>query len=307
MQLPAALPATAPFDCTTPAEMLPRLSVVVVCRDAAAMLGDTLTAIAAQEYAGWWEVLVVDNGSTDETAAIAASFADRLPNFGLVSLPDPGCHARGLNAGFAHAHGDAYVLLDSDDLTAPGYLLHMGRALATAPFVAAAMDKDLLNPAAFRDRRRPVQAAGVEVPCGYLPGVVSAAMGVRREVVEAVGGFDENLHTQADLDFSWRANLAGYRPTFVPDAVLHYRYRGSLRATFRQEYRYGLGEVVLYRKFRDRGMRRRTMPRVAVAYVRMLAAGLTIVRRGGPARFMTRLGQLVGRARGSLRYRILYL
>jgi GT2 family glycosyltransferase len=78
-------------------------------------------------------------------------------------------------------------------------------------------------------------------------------MAARRQPLIEVGGFDEELPTQHDLDISWRLAAAGYPATFVPEAVLHYRYRGGVRAVFDQEYGYGEGEVALYRKHRRVG------------------------------------------------------
>ena len=75
---------------------LPTLTVVVVCRNSAMTLAETLESVAAQEYPGWWEVLVVDNGSTDGTAVVAGRFAARLPGFRVLRPEDPGHQARGL-------------------------------------------------------------------------------------------------------------------------------------------------------------------------------------------------------------------
>lgn len=291
----------------TPASDLPTLTVVIACRNSAGTLFDTLESVAAQDYPGWWEVLVVDNGSTDDTAAVARRFAERLPGFTVLRPPDPGYQARALNYGIEHGKGEVLVFIDSDDLVAPDYLLHMARALRTAPFVGGAMDIERLNPPKVRKRRGTLQERRIDVFCGYLPAVVGASMGARREALAAVGGFDESLPTQHDLDISWRLHHAGHAATFVPEAVLHYRYRQGPGDIFRQELGYGEGEVVLYRKFRRDGLRRRSALQVAAAYARLLYAVLRIAGAGGPARVATQLGMLLGRLTGSVRYRTLYL
>jgi glycosyltransferase involved in cell wall biosynthesis len=281
--------------------------VIISCRNSGSTLGETLEAVVAQEYDGSWELVVVDNGSKDDTAAVAHRFADRVPHFSLLVPPDPGYQARGLNYGIAHSRGDYLVFLDSDDLVAPGYLEQMAKALDDAPFVGGAMDVQRLNPPWLLARRRILQIDRIDLFCGYLPAVIGASMSARREAIEAVDGFDEELPTQHDLDISWRLFRAGYPATFVPGAMLHYRYRDSLRAVFEQEVGYGEGEVALYRKFRDQGLRRRGIAHVLVDYARVLHALGDIRSKEGRARLLTLLGANLGRFKGSVRFRTLYL
>jgi glycosyltransferase involved in cell wall biosynthesis len=285
----------------------PRLSVIVSCRNSASTLGDTLEAIVGQTYDGWWELVVVDNGSTDATSAVAQRFADRVEHFSLLKPPKPGYQALGLNYGIKHSQGEYLIFLDSDDLVAPGYLEQTAKALGDAPFVGGAMDVERLNPPWLIARRRMLQLDKIDMFCGYLPAVIGASMSARREAVEAVKGFDERLPTQHDLDISWRLYRAGYPATFVPGAVLHYRYRDGLKAVFDQELGYGEGEVALYRKFRSQGLRRRDIPHVLVDYARLLHALGGIRTKEGKARFLTLLGANLGRIKGSIRFGTLYL
>ncbi|MFI7586790.1 glycosyltransferase [Spongisporangium articulatum] len=285
---------------------LPTLSVLVTCKNSASTLADTLESIAAQTYDGWWEVVVVDNASTDETVTVANGFAGRLPNLRVLGVPNPGYQAAGLNHGIAQSTGEAIAFLDSDDLVAPGYLTALGAALATAPFVGGAMDIERLNPPEIRGRRDPLQQNRIDV-IGWKEAVIGASMGARREVVEKVGGFDESLPTQHDLDISWRLADMGVEATFVPGALLHYRYRVGTREIFSQERGYGEGEVVLYRKFRPLGMPRRSPRQTLGDLFRLLRALVGVRRTEGPARLATTAGKLLGRVEGSVRYRTLYL
>jgi glycosyltransferase involved in cell wall biosynthesis len=295
-------------DAVNPSAGLPTLSVLVTCRNSATTLRETLESIVGQRYDGWHEVVVVDNGSTDATVAIAKQFEGRLPNLRVLNVPKPGHQATGLNHGIAQTTGEAIVFLDSDDLIAEGYLEHMGRALATAPFVGGKMDIERLNPPDVRERRTPLQTHRIDMfGGGFRPAVIGASMGARREPLEKVGGFDETLPTQHDLDISWRLVAAGFDATFVPGAVLHYRYRIGPKEIFRQERGYGLGEVVLYRKFRAAGMLPRTTPRVIMSVLQLLISLIRLPSPAGPARFATALGMMVGRIEGSFQYRTPYL
>jgi len=290
-----------------PSDAAPRLSVVISCKNSASTLGETLEALVGQEYDGWWEVVVVDNGSTDATTAVAESFSGRLPNVRVLRPPTPGYQARGLNHGIAESVGAYLVFLDSDDLVGPGYLQAMAKALDAAPFVGGAMDVERLNAPWLQARRRQLQVDRIDSFCNYLPAVIGASMSARREAVEAVGGFDEALPTQHDLDISWRLAEAGYPAAFVPGAVLHYRYRDGLRSIFDQERGYGEGEVALFRKFASRGLRRRGPGHVLVSWARVLLALRGVGTLDGRARLLTMLGMNLGRIEGSIRFRTLYL
>ena len=302
---PAAAPSGSRDETHGPDH--PRLSVIISCRNSASTLGDTLESIVTQDYPGWWELVVVDNGSRDATSAVARRFADRVEHFSLLVPPKPGFQAAGLNHGIEHSKGDYLVFLDSDDLVAPGYLTHMVKAMDDSPFVGGAMDVERLNPPWLVARRRTLQGDRIDLFCSYLPAVIGASMSARREAVEAVGGFDEALPTQHDLDISWRLHREGVKATFVPDAVLHYRYRDSLKAIFEQEVGYGEGEVALYRKFRGDGLKRRDVPHILVDWARTLLALRGLRSLEGRARLLTLLGANLGRIKGSVKFRTLFL
>lgn len=131
-------------------------------------------------------------------------------------------------------------------------------------------------------------------------------MGSTRAAMELVGGWDASLPTQHDLDVCWRLHRAGVRAEFVPEAVLHYRYREGASQVWHQELGYGEGEVALYRRHRAHGMPRRGPAQVLVSCARVLLAVLTAWRPGGRERVATQVGHQVGRVRGSLRYRTLF-
>jgi GT2 family glycosyltransferase len=85
---------------------------------------------------------------------------------------------------------------------------------------------------------------------------------MRREVWEAVGGYDETFPAGAEeIDFAWRAWDLGYRFVYVPDALLHYRIRTDLKGVLRQQYNSGRGTATLYAKFRPPEVVPKSLPR----------------------------------------------
>jgi len=286
---------------------LPKLSIIISCRNSEPTLAETLESIAAQDYPHWWELVVVDNGSTDRTAEVARTFAGRIPNLRVIRPPVPGHQGHGVNHGIEHSTGEAIVFLDSDDVIGTDYLLHMGRAMTTHGFVGARVDIDLLNPPAVRARRRMLQSTGIDTYSRFRPAAIGAAMGARRDALEAVGRMDEDLPTQLDIDVSWRMAAKGYPTVFVPAAVLHYRYRTTPKDIFKQERGYGVGSVALYRKFRPEGMPGRSILQIGADLARLLVGLRELRTEGGRARIATMAGQIVGRLEGSIKYRTRYL
>jgi GT2 family glycosyltransferase len=111
-----------------------------------------------------------------------------------------------------------------------------------------------------------------------------------------------------DIEFCWRAALAGYRLGFAPDAVIHYRWRSGLRPLAKQAFRWGEGEAHLYRDFRDRGLKRSGVRAALIDWAWSLVHVVDLARepkfRGAWVRkTFNRAGRLIG----SIRYRVLFL
>jgi GT2 family glycosyltransferase len=224
------------------------LSVIINVHNGAEHLAEQLDSLRAQECVEEWEVIVVDNASTDATVEIARSRGMTLPHFRIVSATGKLSTPYGRNVGADSTVGDKLVYLDHDDVLAPGYLAAMSSALGKYPFVGARIDVEALNPAwAIAARGPSIQEAKLAEShsgrCGQY--VVTASLGIRREVLRHVGGFDENTGAAEDSALGFRLHAAGYKGGFVPDAVLHYRYRSTFRSIYRQAQRYAMSEARL--------------------------------------------------------------
>jgi len=301
---PAQLPAAG-----APAPGRPVVSVIVPCHgDAADVLHEQLASLAAQDLDRPWELLIADNGATPATVAVATSFKSAIPGLRVVDVRAHPGQAYAVNAAARLARSDELVLLDSDDVVAVDYVRLVHEALRDHTFVGGRLDSETLNPGWLRSRRRPMQCDGLDtVLDAARPVVVGAAMAVRRSAFEAVGGFDETMDTQIDLDLSWRLQAAGHEPTFVGDAVVCYRYRQHLSSLWRQERAYGIGEARLYAKHRAGGLPRRRLRRTLRGWVEVTVAVPGVVTRAGRARLVTRAGAAYGRRVGSIRHRTMYL
>ena len=283
-----------------------RLSVVIPCLNAEATLGEQLEALAAQEWPGWWEIIVADNGSSDGSRALVERFALDVPRLRWVDAGDRRGQAHARNVGAAAAQGEALLFCDADDVVAPGWVAALGGALKAHEFVASRYEIERLNAPFIAASRGNPQAEGLN-PYTYppfLPHAGGGGLGVRRALHLQIGGFDETLLVLEDTDYCWRIQLAGTPLVFVGEAVVHIRYRQSLDGIFRQTLAYGEQNVAIYRAYRDRGMPRLGWTAGLVRWAKLLLTSPLLLLPGRRGGWVHQLAWRLGRLRGCLKYRV---
>jgi len=277
------------------------LSVVIPVRNGADVIDGMLDSLRDQIHAPDWELVVVDNGSTDDTAATVEARGDEFELRLISAHTRPGRH-HACNVGVRASTGEAIVFLDADDQVEPGFLASMQRALAAHPLVAPRLvhirGDGTPEPAVVW------QTLGVNETT-FLP--TAQLVGFRRSVFEALEGFDENMDFCEDTDLCWRAELAGYSIWFAPDAVVRYRQRPDLRSMFRQHYLYGQAWVRLFRKYRSLGMTRRSPREVTRDWTSLVRGSLHRSDAAARVRWVRKAGRATGRLIGSAKCRTLYL
>ena len=281
------------------------LSVVIPCLNAADVLPRQLDALTTQEWSGSWDVIVVDNGSTDGTVDIVRSYEGRLPSLRVVDASDRRGRQYACNAG-ARVSGRAIVFIDADDEIGPGYVAAVGTALADHRIVAARIDDATLNNGWILDGRSRAQSTELQQGLGFLPFGSGGTLGVQYTTFEDLGGFADDMDYAEDVDFCWRAQLAGVPIFFVSDAVVRYRYRPSLRSMYRQHRNFGRASALLFRTYGSRGMPGRSTGACLREWWGIGKGFLVIRSRADAARWCRRLGRGVGRLEGSVRYRTWY-
>jgi glycosyltransferase involved in cell wall biosynthesis len=224
------------------------VSVVVPAYNAAATLGDQLDALATQRYDGDWELVVVDNGSSDGTAELARRHRRRFPGFTLVDGGSQRGHSVPRNAGARAARGELLAYCDADDIVAPGWLAAMAEAASHYDLIGGWLDVRPLNDEATRSWHQPWPRDRLR--SWLLPYAVSANLAVWADVLSDLGGWSSEYEAGGeDTELSWRAQLAGHQLGFAPDAVVYYRYRPGLWQTARQAYKIGVNCEQILRDF----------------------------------------------------------
>ena len=255
------------------------ISVVIPAHNVSDVLADQLEALRGQSYSGDWDVVVIDNRSTDDTADVARRFADRLP-LKIVSaplLPSPG-YAR--NVGVEASRGELIVFVDGDDVADVDLLSAYARQAHRYRIMGGHLDDTRLNDPVVAAWRYSFTTGGLPLTLERFPFVLTSNCAIRRDVFAEIGLFDEQLaHGSEDTDLSIRATLAGIEIGWVPDALVHYRHRGSLRAVVRQQFRYGRGAVDMYTRYRSSAGARDNV-RTSIAQLARVAAGVPNLVRG---------------------------
>jgi GT2 family glycosyltransferase len=227
----------------------PLISVIVCTYNGSRTLRSCLEGLRRLNYPAF-EVLVVDDGSTDDTAALAGEFDVRL-----IRIPNGGLsHAR--NIGWQAARGEIVAYLDDDASPDAHWLAYLAAALqggawagVGGPNVAWPGD-GLIAQCVDHAPGNPTHVLLTDQEAEHLPG---CNMAFRRSCLAAVGGFDASFRIAGDdVDLCWRLQQQGWKLGFHPAAMVWHHRRGSIRAYWRQQVNYGKAEAMLERKWPEK-------------------------------------------------------
>jgi glycosyltransferase involved in cell wall biosynthesis len=282
------------------------LSVIIPCYNGAETIGIQLKALTDQQWSEPWEIIVVDNLSTDHSRAVVKQYQEQLQNLRLVDAFAQQGQPYALNVGVQAARGEMLAFCDADDEIGLGWVAAMGEALSRYDLVAGRLDPEKLNEKWVKESRNCPQQMGLQkydYP-PYLPHGAGCNFGVKRTLYEVVGGFDISLPYLHDTDFIWRVQLTGTSIHFVPEAVVQYRYRDTFGGIYRQAFNYAKYNVILYKRYRSLGMPK--LPRRAgIKKWSPVFKGLLGVRdKASYARWLWMFGWQMGRLQGSIKYRV---
>jgi GT2 family glycosyltransferase len=267
---------------------LNKISVAVLSWNGRHHLETCLAALEEQLDPGVeWEVLVLDNGSTDGTGAW---LRERYPEGGPVrwfeSTVNLGFCA-GNNRLVAAASGDAVALLNNDTRPSRGWLAALVRALAAAPPDVAAVSGRIVDWQGERldfgrgvmtfdghafqlDFRRPLAAARVPVRGEELLFACGGNMLVRRSSFLAAGGFDESYFAYLeDVDLGWRLWSGGERVIFEPDALVYHRSNATsdLLGLFNRGFLFERNAFMTAFKNYEAGLWEKVMPALLLTFL----------------------------------------
>jgi len=237
--------ANVPFAA---ARKWPRVSGVVCTYNGSRTLEETLRGLRRLEYPSF-ETIVVDDGSTDDSAAIAERLGAkviRTANGGLSS-------AR--NVGAAAASGEIVAYLDDDASPDPHWLHYVADTFERTGCAAVGGPNipppgGVVADSVAHSPGGPIHVLVSDTEAEHIPGCNFA---IRKDVLEATGGFDARFRAAGDdVDLCWRLQEGGHAIAFNPAAMVWHHRRSSIRGYWRQQRGYGRAEALLERKWPHR-------------------------------------------------------
>lgn len=275
------------------------ISVIVPAYERRETLGTTLDSLLAQSFTAW-EAVVVDDGSTDGTAAVAAAYAERDSRIRLYRQANAGV-SQARNAGIELARAPWLFFLDADDWIVPEALAKLVAAVEADPEADVVYGGYVRVDASGRELQRQMPA---HVPDFFPVFARTCAVSihsclVRTELVRKAGAFDAELVTCEDWDLWQRIARLGARFTPIPDYIARYRLRrGSASGSGRQMLLDGLRvidrghgtDLRLTSRESQRTPLTRSSRDMARTYFACYAAGLELAAGQDATALLTELG-----------------
>ena len=207
---------------------VPAISVVIPAFNAFDYLAQTIASVQAQTYTNW-EAMIIDDGSTDDTAAVIRELQARDSRLRLLSVPNRGVSAA-RNLGVAETHSPLIAFLDADDLWLPDKLrLHVERHARTSDLGVSFAQVEFLSAEGVPTGLVASHPRHALKPEDFLcenPTTTTSNWVLRREVFETVAGFVEDMGFSEDLEWLLRVACYGTWQIAPIDRVLTY-YRTS--------------------------------------------------------------------------------
>lgn len=226
-------------------EKLPRTAIIVPCYNESATLESTLRSLLSLEYPKHLlEILIVDDGSTDDTLKIAQRFSDE-PQVKIFHKQNGGKHTA-MNLGLANTDAELIGCLDADSVVAPDALLRIAPLFADAKIAAVTPGIHVKDPQTMLQHMQ-----HVEYRLSLFNRYITAVLGsvfitpgpfsiFRESVVRELGGW-RHAHATEDMEMALRMQEAGHLIANAPKAVVHTSTPRTLRALFKQRVRWTYG------------------------------------------------------------------
>ena len=224
----------------------PLISVVICTHNGSKTIDACLKQLLNINYSNY-EVIIVDDGSTDNTNKIAARYPFRListENLGLSNARNTGGNA---------SNGEIIAYIDDDAIPDKDWLLYLAKSYRSTEFAAiggpniAPMNSSFIADCVDHAPGSPTHVLVSDIEAEHIPG---CNLSVRKDVFVKIGGFDPRfLVAGDDVDFCWRIEEEGWKIGFNAAAMVWHHRRNSIKGYWKQQLGYGKAEALLERKW----------------------------------------------------------
>ncbi len=243
--------------------------MVMAVRNEEDHIVDCIKSILAQEVDRELQIVIADGRSTDATRQLISSIASPVPIV-VVDNPAQGT-AAGLNRALAASDGDIIVRCDGHAVLPPAYIRtalevlndpEIGPQIGMVGARALTVGRGFVQRGIAAAMSNPVGVGNSKFRYSDQPGFVDTAfLGVfRREVLDAVGGYDESLERNEDYELNMRIRRAGYKIYYEPRLAVEYYPRASLGALASQYFQYGSWKRVVIARHPESAQPRQLAP-----------------------------------------------
>lgn len=232
----------------------PAITILVPCHNEALHIEETLLRAAAVDYPDF-EIIAVNDGSTDGTAAILDELATRIPNLRIVRLATNQGKATALNAGALLAKSDLLVCIDGDALLDPHALRWFARAFRRGNVGGVAGNPRIRNRTTILGRIQVSEFSSItglirraQTTYGRLYTVSGVICAFRKRALEEAGWWSSRTVTD-DINITWKLQIAGWRVIYEPNAIAWILMPETLWGLWTQRLRWAEGGVQMMSDF----------------------------------------------------------
>lgn len=227
----------------------PMISVVICTHNDGGTIRETIEGILDQTYPNF-ELILVNDGSNDETVEIASEYTLRL-----ITVPQGGL-SRARNIGLKAAKGEIIAYIDGDAYPDPNWLEYLAHTFITTDHVGVGGPNIAPHSDGWIARCVDYSPGGPnhvlfsDQVAEHIPG---CNMAFRKEALEAIQGFDEQFWIAGDdVDICWKLQRSGGTLGFHPGAIVWHHCRNRVRAYLKQQFNYGKAEAMLEMKWPEK-------------------------------------------------------
>lgn len=232
----------------------PYISVVIPVLNGVRFIDACLESVINLEYPkDNFEVIIVDNGSTDGTTKFIRSFQSKNPQIKLYFEKMKSSYAA-RNLGVTKAKGQIIAFTDVDCIVDRNWLNNLVGGFSES-FVGSVAGRIVSqNGASLVEKyssKIDILSQEHTLNSDFLPYPQTANVAYRKKIFDQIGYFDYKLISGGDADFAWRVQLeTNHKILYVANAIVIHRHRTNLKGLFKQQFKYGYGIEILYEKYK---------------------------------------------------------
>jgi len=230
----------------------PYLSIIVPVLNGANHINNLMNSLMNINYPkNKYEILIVDNESRDMTVELIKKFQRNIPQLKLYFEKRKSSYAA-RNTGIMNAKGEIMVFTDVDCIVNNNWLINIVKSFSENSVGCVAggiLSPKWNNIVEEYYAKKDIMSQKNTLNSEFLPYPMTANVAYRMEIFNKIGYFDEKLISGGDADLAWRMQLeTEYKIVYDQNAIVIHKHRTNIKSLFKQQFSYGYGSVLLYRK-----------------------------------------------------------